>query len=335
MVNVYIDKVIKMRSQINELLDAPSVEEQRQQLVEYQTEIEHLNWAVAAFRDGDVTNQLTGDARAQFVDGVNEHLAKFGQSITIEGADGQMSVYLLAQGKRIPLSSAGDSELLVVQLAVAEAAAALQAAATVEWIEVRNEVEALMLEYGLIKQHRPKYNILLKDNKSYPFIRVILACGGFEANALLVLDDGLNFFEQFFEGGELQASLDAIDQDALEQIRQHAERSVEIDAQAAKERKSAILTAGLDQVESDMRDAARARMRLDTTTGDTHGLSGAIGQGVAQANQSATSNTNPLAQAAIEGNKLMSQLKGVMEQVRDAIGALNVAGTGADALSGG
>lgn len=45
-------------------------------------------------------------------------------------------------------------------------------AATVEWIEVRNEVEALMLEYSLIKQHRPRFNIRLRDDKSYPFLAI-------------------------------------------------------------------------------------------------------------------------------------------------------------------
>ncbi len=47
-------------------------------------------------------------------------------------------------------------------------------AATVEWIEVRNEVEALMLEYSLIKQHRPRFNVRLRDDKSYPFLAVTL-----------------------------------------------------------------------------------------------------------------------------------------------------------------
>ncbi|HEX5946661.1 MAG TPA: excinuclease ABC subunit UvrC [Acidimicrobiales bacterium] len=45
-------------------------------------------------------------------------------------------------------------------------------AETVEWIQVRNEVEALMLEYSLIKQHKPRFNIRLRDDKSYPFLAV-------------------------------------------------------------------------------------------------------------------------------------------------------------------
>ncbi|MGH9213735.1 MAG: excinuclease ABC subunit UvrC [Acidimicrobiales bacterium] len=51
-------------------------------------------------------------------------------------------------------------------------AAMVAAAETVEWIQVRNEVEALMLEFNLIKQHRPRFNIRLRDDKSYPFLAV-------------------------------------------------------------------------------------------------------------------------------------------------------------------
>src|SRR5215831_18858587 len=47
-------------------------------------------------------------------------------------------------------------------------------AATVEWIQVRNDVEALMLEYSLIQAHQPRFNIRLKDDKSYPFLAVTL-----------------------------------------------------------------------------------------------------------------------------------------------------------------
>ena len=51
-------------------------------------------------------------------------------------------------------------------------AAMVAAAASVEWIEVRNELEALMLEYNLIKEHRPRFNVRLRDDKSYPFLAV-------------------------------------------------------------------------------------------------------------------------------------------------------------------
>jgi len=47
-------------------------------------------------------------------------------------------------------------------------------AATVEWIEVSNEVEALFLEYNLIKTHHPRFNIRYKDDKSYPYLAITL-----------------------------------------------------------------------------------------------------------------------------------------------------------------
>ncbi|MBW3536839.1 MAG: excinuclease ABC subunit UvrC [Actinobacteria bacterium] len=46
------------------------------------------------------------------------------------------------------------------------------AAQSVEWIQVANNVEALMLEYSLIKKHRPRFNIRLRDDKSYPWLAV-------------------------------------------------------------------------------------------------------------------------------------------------------------------
>ncbi|HEX7276856.1 MAG TPA: excinuclease ABC subunit UvrC, partial [Acidimicrobiales bacterium] len=46
------------------------------------------------------------------------------------------------------------------------------AAVSVEWIQVRNDVEALMLEFNLIKRHRPRFNIRLRDDKSYPFLAI-------------------------------------------------------------------------------------------------------------------------------------------------------------------
>jgi len=48
----------------------------------------------------------------------------------------------------------------------------MERAASVEWIQVRSDVEALMLEYNLIKTHRPRFNVRLVDDKSYPFLAV-------------------------------------------------------------------------------------------------------------------------------------------------------------------
>jgi excinuclease ABC subunit C len=42
----------------------------------------------------------------------------------------------------------------------------------IEYILTKTEVEAFLLEASLIKKHRPKYNIRLKDDKSYPYIKL-------------------------------------------------------------------------------------------------------------------------------------------------------------------
>jgi excinuclease ABC subunit C len=44
--------------------------------------------------------------------------------------------------------------------------------AEIDWIVVGSELEALILELNLIKRHRPKYNVRLKDDKRYPYIKV-------------------------------------------------------------------------------------------------------------------------------------------------------------------
>jgi excinuclease ABC subunit C len=51
----------------------------------------------------------------------------------------------------------------------------VSSAESVEWIQVRNEVEALMLEFSFIKEHRPRFNVRLVDDKSYPYLAVTLS----------------------------------------------------------------------------------------------------------------------------------------------------------------
>ena len=48
-------------------------------------------------------------------------------------------------------------------------------AVDLDYILTATEVEALLLEGQLIKKHRPRYNVLLKDDKEYPYIRIDLA----------------------------------------------------------------------------------------------------------------------------------------------------------------
>ena len=48
----------------------------------------------------------------------------------------------------------------------------VQQIARFEYIITDSELEALVLECNLIKEHRPKYNTMLKDDKTYPYLKV-------------------------------------------------------------------------------------------------------------------------------------------------------------------
>ena len=48
----------------------------------------------------------------------------------------------------------------------------MREAGDVDYILVDNEKEALALENNLIKQYKPRFNILLRDDKTYPYIKL-------------------------------------------------------------------------------------------------------------------------------------------------------------------
>ena len=78
-------------------------------------------------------------------------------------------------------------------------------------IFVRTEFEALILENSLIKHHQPRYNILLKDDKGYPFIR--LNTGVPYPRFTLVSkaeDDGAKYFGPFGGRHETRQAIDAV-----------------------------------------------------------------------------------------------------------------------------
>lgn len=65
------------------------------------------------------------------------------------------------------------------------------------YLIVDNEVEALVLESNLIKEKRPKYNILLRDDKSYPFIKITKEPYPRLQKTRRVLNDGGTYFGPF------------------------------------------------------------------------------------------------------------------------------------------
>ena len=87
----------------------------------------------------------------------------------------------------------------------------LQHAASIETIIVKDEYEALLLENTLIKQHNPKYNISLKDGKTYPLIR--LTSGPFPRifKTRHIIEDGSGYYGPFTDVGALNDLLDIVD----------------------------------------------------------------------------------------------------------------------------
>lgn len=77
-----------------------------------------------------------------------------------------------------------------------------------EYILTDSEFEALVLECSLIKQHSPKYNILLKDDKGYSYIRVTKGPWARISEAKQVADDGAEYIGPYISGWTVKQSVD-------------------------------------------------------------------------------------------------------------------------------
>ena len=70
----------------------------------------------------------------------------------------RVNAYLVGKGVRDPKTFALMSEIEAI-----------------DFVTTNNELEAILLENNLIKQHQPRYNILLRDDKTYPYIKVTMS----------------------------------------------------------------------------------------------------------------------------------------------------------------
>ena len=83
-------------------------------------------------------------------------------------------------------------------------------AATLEWILTETEYEALLLENNLIKLHAPRYNINLKDGKTYPSIRITNEEFPRVFRTRRIIDDGSRYFGPYPSGDVIDRYLELV-----------------------------------------------------------------------------------------------------------------------------
>ena len=96
-----------------------------------------------------------------------------------------------------------------------------------EYIVVDNEAEALILECNLIKKNRPKFNVLLKDDKTYPYIKIDVK-SDFPGVYITrrVINDGSKYFGPYANPGAAKEMVDFIKQKyKIRQCRNFKERT--------------------------------------------------------------------------------------------------------------
>ena len=83
--------------------------------------------------------------------------------------------------------------------------------ADIEWIVVGSELEALILEMNLIKRHRPRFNVRLKDDKRYPYIKIHWADPFPKVTVTRQMtDDGSRYFGPYTSVWAVHQTLDVL-----------------------------------------------------------------------------------------------------------------------------
>ncbi|HKS07182.1 MAG TPA: excinuclease ABC subunit UvrC [Gemmatimonadaceae bacterium] len=124
-----------------------------------------------------------------------------------KGADGEV----LYVGKANSLRSRVRSYLSADREAAPKTHALMRLVVDLETIVVPSEAHALILEANLIKEHRPRFNILLRDDKTYPFIKVTVQ-EPFPRVFVTrrVLDDGARYFGPYTDVGSMRRALNVV-----------------------------------------------------------------------------------------------------------------------------
>ena len=82
--------------------------------------------------------------------------------------------------------------------------------ADIEWLVTRSESEALLTEAAMIKEHEPRYNILMRDDKSYPYVRITNEPFPQVLLTRKIVNDGSRYFGPFTEVYNLRETLKVI-----------------------------------------------------------------------------------------------------------------------------
>jgi len=118
---------------------------------------------------------------------------------------------VLYVGKAKRLRSRVRSYLATDHLESVKTRALMRQAADVDTIVVPTEAHALILEANLIKEYRPRFNIALRDDKSYPYIKVTVQepfPRVFVTRRLL--DDGAKYFGPYTDVGQMRRALNVV-----------------------------------------------------------------------------------------------------------------------------